>query len=116
MNRLPVELAAVEPTRDTPRHWGPSGQGQALPPRPDGEASSPAGQLPGEQPVRACSLRSSDAGGGDETAYCRCRDLGDVRVVRSDELLQGQRELRIIHGQDVYRLFCTRNNKLILQK
>ena len=37
-------------------------------------------------------------------------------VVRSDHLLQGHRELRIVHGSEVYRLLVTRNNKLILQK
>ena len=38
------------------------------------------------------------------------------RVVQSDQLLQGHRELRIVHGGEVYRLLVTRNNKLILQK
>ncbi len=52
-----------------------------------------------------------------EQLGCSCRKHPDeVRLVSSDELLQGQRELRIIHGQVVYRLLCTRNNKLILQK
>ena len=39
-----------------------------------------------------------------------------IRTVGSDELLRGDRELRIAHGDDVYRLLLTRNNKLILQK
>jgi hemin uptake protein HemP len=39
-----------------------------------------------------------------------------VPTVRSEELLQGARELRIRHGGEVYRLQLTRNNKLILQK
>jgi hemin uptake protein HemP len=34
----------------------------------------------------------------------------------SQELLGGQREVEIIHGQDIYRLRCTRNGKLILHK
>ena len=45
-----------------------------------------------------------------------CKQLAAVRVVQSDELLQGKRELRIIHGDEVYRLMVTRNKKLILQK
>ncbi|OHB82234.1 MAG: hypothetical protein A2W31_02770 [Planctomycetes bacterium RBG_16_64_10] len=45
-----------------------------------------------------------------------CKGMGDVRVVRSDELLQGKRELFIVHGNQVYRLLRTRNDKLILQK
>lgn len=38
------------------------------------------------------------------------------RIVRSDDLLQGEREVLIAHGADVYRLKLTRNGKLILQK
>lgn len=38
------------------------------------------------------------------------------RAVQSEELLQGGRELWIIHGSHVYRLIRTRNDKLILQK
>jgi hemin uptake protein HemP len=44
-----------------------------------------------------------------------CKEIG-VRVVNSDELLQGARELLIIHQGQVYRLLRTRNDKLILQK
>ncbi len=39
-----------------------------------------------------------------------------VPSVASDVLLGGRRELQIVHGQEVYRLMLTRNNKLILQK
>lgn len=38
------------------------------------------------------------------------------RMVRSEELLQGQSELLIQHGQEVYRLRLTRSGKLILGK
>ncbi len=38
------------------------------------------------------------------------------RAVSSDELLMGSRELRIAHGEDVYRLTLTRQGKLILTK
>lgn len=37
-------------------------------------------------------------------------------AIRSDELLHGQREILIIHEQEVYRLRLTRNGKLILTK
>ncbi len=40
----------------------------------------------------------------------------ETPCVRSDELLAGGREIRIMHGNEVYRLLLTRNNKLILQK
>ncbi len=40
----------------------------------------------------------------------------DQRIVRSEELLQGKRELIILHGSQIYRLIETRNGKLILQK
>lgn len=45
-----------------------------------------------------------------------CREIAGMRVVDSEELLQGQRELLIVHAGQVYRLLRTRNNKLILQK
>ena len=38
------------------------------------------------------------------------------RCVDSEELLRGERELHIRHGDEVYRLMITRNGKLILQK
>ena len=39
-----------------------------------------------------------------------------ARTVRSEDLLQGSRELLIVHGTETYRLLRTRNDKLILQK
>ena len=49
--------------------------------------------------------------------WCRiCEKMSDVPILRSEDLLQGHREVMIVHGNDVYRLLCTRNNKLILQK
>jgi hemin uptake protein HemP len=38
------------------------------------------------------------------------------KAVSSHELLMGARELRIAHGEDVYRLSVTRQGKLILTK
>ena len=40
----------------------------------------------------------------------------EVREVTSSELLRGDTELLIRHGDEVYRLKLTRNGKLILQK
>lgn len=39
-----------------------------------------------------------------------------IRAVSSADLLQGKREMLIIHGNQTYRLLRTRNDKLILQK
>ena len=39
-----------------------------------------------------------------------------LRTLRSEDLLQGQPEVLIAHGNDIYRLRLTRNGKLILQK
>jgi hemin uptake protein HemP len=39
-----------------------------------------------------------------------------VRQLESQELLQGEREVLILHSGEVYRLRLTRNGKLILQK
>lgn len=41
---------------------------------------------------------------------------GGVSLLRSEELLKGEREILIAHCQDVYRLRVTRNGKLILTK
>lgn len=38
------------------------------------------------------------------------------REMTSDELLKGEREILIRHGEDLYRLRLTRKGKLILQK
>lgn len=46
----------------------------------------------------------------------RCRADSEVKTIRSDDLLRGRRELRILHAGETYRLLVTRNNKLILQK
>ncbi|MGE4104758.1 MAG: hemin uptake protein HemP [Pirellulales bacterium] len=40
----------------------------------------------------------------------------EARVLRSDEILDGRREVIIEHGSEIYRLRLTRNGKLILQK
>jgi hemin uptake protein HemP len=45
-----------------------------------------------------------------------CKEIANIPIARSDELLQGQRELLIIHGNQIYRLLRTRSDKLILQK
>ncbi|TXT18002.1 MAG: hypothetical protein FD138_4495 [Planctomycetota bacterium] len=39
-----------------------------------------------------------------------------VREVTSSELLRGETEVLIRHGDELYRLKLTRNGKLILQK
>jgi hemin uptake protein HemP len=41
---------------------------------------------------------------------------GDRRVIRSEELMCGNREIIILHNDQRYRLVLTRNGKLILQK
>jgi hemin uptake protein HemP len=45
-----------------------------------------------------------------------CKQMKEMRVVTADELLQGHREMLILHAGQVYRLMRTRNDKLILQK
>lgn len=41
---------------------------------------------------------------------------GGTPVVRSEDLLQGHREVAIQHGEEVYRLRVTKTGKLILNK
>lgn len=38
------------------------------------------------------------------------------RQILSTDLLQGDREIQIVHGEEVYRLSLTRQGKLILHK
>lgn len=40
----------------------------------------------------------------------------DARLFQSADLFSGQREVLIVHGQQLYRLRLTRANKLILHK
>ena len=42
--------------------------------------------------------------------------MNEMHIVTADELLQGRREMLILHAGQVYRLMRTRNDKLILQK
>ena len=42
---------------------------------------------------------------------CSC-----IRSIPSEELLQGARQILIIHHGETYRLMVTRNDKLLLQK
>ena len=39
-----------------------------------------------------------------------------VRVIPSEELLRGERQVVILHHGEAYRLLVTRNDKLLLQK
>ena len=44
------------------------------------------------------------------------KTTSNIPSVRLEELVGDGRELHIVHGEEVYRLIVTRNNKLILQK
>ena len=58
----------------------------------------------------------------DPDAAIRHESAGDPpnssapREIDSSSLLRGEREILIRHGEEVYRLKVTRNDKLILQK
>ncbi len=62
--------------------------------------SPPVNDLNSEQPIRDQSLRSPSP----------------LREIDSSSLLQGENEILIRHGDEVYRLRLTKNGKLILQK
>jgi hemin uptake protein HemP len=46
----------------------------------------------------------------------RASDDARPKIIRSEELLQGRRELWIEHGDDMYRLRLTASGKLYLTK
>ncbi|GDY08974.1 hypothetical protein LBMAG52_24600 [Planctomycetia bacterium] len=52
----------------------------------------------------------------DDDQNSQTRDKRVVREVASSELMRGENELLIRHGDELYRLKLTRNGKLILQK
>ena len=52
--------------------------------------------------------------GGDQSFHLPAKRT--VREVASSELLRGENEMLIRHGDELYRLKLTRNGKLILQK
>ena len=43
-------------------------------------------------------------------------EVPHVKVWDAAQILSGSREAIILHGDQAYRLLCTRNGKLILQK
>ena len=58
-------------------------------------------------------------GEGRETSIQRPEEAGTPaakRTVRSEDLLQGGKEVLIQHGQEMYRLRLTKAGKLILNK
>ena len=52
----------------------------------------------------------------DDDPCAVCRGVSGMRVMPSEELLQGCREVLILHAGQIYRLSRTKNDKLILQK
>jgi hemin uptake protein HemP len=55
----------------------------------------------------------ADHAGLDETAAA---DHDGPRIVRSEDLLRGKREVWIAHGAEMYRLRVTSSGKLYLTK
>ena len=39
-----------------------------------------------------------------------------AKILRSEDLFEGRRQIFIAHGTEIYRLLHTKNGKLILQK
>jgi hemin uptake protein HemP len=76
--------------------------GQSLPPPPMTDDSTPNDTESSAQP-------SKPARDGEFETSSR-------RVVSSEELLRGQREVRIEHGREMYRLRVTSAGKLYLTK
>lgn len=58
----------------------------------------------------------SDADFPNDEAEISADALAAAPQWNSADLLQGRREAYIVHGGEIYRLRCTRNGKLILQK
>lgn len=52
----------------------------------------------------------------DRPADSKTDEATNSCVIRSEDLLKGSQELRIVHEGETYRLRLTRNGKLILHK
>lgn len=52
----------------------------------------------------------------DRKPRASTKATANIPTVRLEDLIGDGRELHITHGEEVYRLIVTRNNKLILQK
>ncbi|WP_233198551.1 MULTISPECIES: hemin uptake protein HemP [Luteimonas] len=61
-------------------------------------------------------VRDLRTGGNVHQLSTRVGEPVELRDLDSALLLQGQREVRIRHGNEIYRLRHTRNDKLILTK
>jgi len=56
-------------------------------------------------------------GGGMNTSFSEKNvESSDKRIICSEELFKGSREIIIEHDQDQYRLLITKSGKLILNK
>jgi hypothetical protein len=100
-----------EPIKSRSRSESSFNSEQPAPKSPDQASNGESGSLTEHEVVSG--KKYCEAGPG----WCRvCEKMSDIHVFRSEDLLQGSREVLIIHGSEVYRLLCTRNNKLILQK
>lgn len=64
--------------------------------------------------IQFASMTENDETREDEPSRPESTDR--PRILRSDELLQGRRELWIEHGEEMYRLRLTRSGKLYLTK
>lgn len=69
------------------------------------ESSSKTSRKVGETPQIAPSPSTNPA-----------KLANDRQPIRSEDLLQGCREVQILHAGDLYRLTLTRSGKLILHK
>jgi hemin uptake protein HemP len=67
-------------------------------------------EISGNDPVSMADLRPAPAGSSRET-----EPMIEPRIA-SDALMQGRREIVIVHDGSSYRLRITSNNKLILTK
>lgn len=61
------------------------------------------------------AARSDDQRVSDDSAKTSGR-TDEVKIWNSQQILGNGREAIILHGDQAYRLLCTRNGKLILQK
>ncbi|MHB9081770.1 MAG: hypothetical protein ACYC3X_30255, partial [Pirellulaceae bacterium] len=103
MNRLPVDLAEGDPAHEKPLLREEACQHQTVPQTPISSEFGRLEQTQNTSPAQQCSLRSaSEPGESEGEVFCLCRDRAHVRVVRSEDLLHGHRELMIVHGQEVY--------------
>ena len=113
--RVELEMNAMHGASEPAKQSERPKPSDRSPPAAPANAASGSGSAP--VPIAAKPILPGKKPCDAPEGWCQvCERMSDIPILRSEDLLQGHREVLILHGSEVYRLLCTRNGKLILQK